>query len=193
MFSGLIQYQGEIAQKKKSSINVQVPSMKTKLGDSIAVNGICLTVTKQKKVGRKLDLEFDVSEETLIKTTLGGWKIGQIVNIEPSLKLSDLMGGHMVQGHVDGVGKLVKVVDQTSSREIWFKGPKEILKYIVPKGSITVNGVSLTAVKVTKKGFSVALIPVTWKHTDLGQLKPGDSVNLEADIIAKYVERYVKK
>ena len=192
MFSGLIKQTGTLEYQGGHHIRVSTPYFKVKMGDSIAINGVCLTVTAQRKKGRSVEWGFDISDETLEKTTIRGWMRGQRLNIEPALKLSDSLGGHIVQGHVDGVGRLTKITDKHSSREMWIETSKDILNAIVPKGSITVDGVSLTAVKVRKTGFSVSLIPFTWKHTNLGNMKIGQTVNLEGDIIGKYVERYLK-
>lgn len=193
MFSGMIRQTGAVVDLKRNRLTVRLVPIKAALGDSIAVNGVCLTVVTKKQSGGKMDLSFDVSEETFDKTTLGGWKRGQTVNVEPALTAADAMGGHIVQGHVDGVGKVARIDIKRSSRVIRFEAPREISKYVVEKGSITVDGVSLTALDASGKSFSVALIPYTWQHTTLGAMKQGDKVNLEADIIGKYVARHLKK
>ena len=194
MFSGLVQKIGMIASHSRYHLSVQIPSdMKCKLGDSIAINGVCLTVTRKIKLAGAVSVFFDVSEETWSKTTLGNLLLRTKVNIESALSLKDTLGGHIVQGHVDGVGRVERVNQQKTGWVMNISAPKEILKYIVSKGSVTVDGVSLTAVDVTKKIFSIALIPFTLSHTTLGNLKKGDRVNLEADIIGKYVEKYLNK
>jgi riboflavin synthase len=154
-------------------------------GDSIAVNGCCLTVT---------DLEgdaftADVMRESLARTSLGDLSVGSPVNLERAVAAGARLGGHIVQGHVDGVGSLL----ERSSSDHWdvlrFSLPAELARYVVEKGSITVSGVSLTVVEVTEETFTVSLIPTTLADTTLGSLAPGDRVNLEVDIVAKYVER----
>ncbi len=193
MFSGLVQHIGTIVSNHRNRISVRVVLPKTKLGDSVALNGICLTVTRLARSGKENELAFDVSKETQRKTTIDNWKPGLHVNVERALRATDALGGHIVQGHVDGVGRLAKIVDVSGSKEYWFQCPRAISRYIVPKGSVTVDGVSLTAVKVSNKAFSVALIPYTLTHTNLGKLKKGDSVNLEADIMGKYVSKYLRQ
>lgn len=182
MFSGLIRHPGVVASNRRNRVMIKTVPIKAKWGDSIAVNGVCLTVTGVKN-GR---ISFDVSEETLSKTTIKDWKPGQRVNVEPALRASDALGGHIVQGHVDGAARVVKRTDKKGSRELWFQAPKGLARFIVPKGSVTINGVSLTAARVAKGRFSVALVPFTLKHTNLNLLKVGDKVNFEADILAKY-------
>lgn len=188
MFSGLIQQIGVVASHSRNHLSVQIPSgVKIKLGDSLAINGVCLTVMRQLKISKAVTLFFDVSQETLAKTTLGSLFPRTKVNIERALSPKDLLGGHIVQGHVDGVGRVDKIIRQKDGIVMYISAPKEILRCIVSKGSVTVDGVSLTTVQVTKKTFSVTLIPFTLTRTTLSNLQKGDHVNLEADIIAKYV------
>jgi riboflavin synthase len=192
MFSGLIQALGKVEGRRGGILTLQAPKMKLKLGDSLAVNGVCLTVMKKAGEGRRLS--FELSEETLARTTLGNLPAGTPVNIERTLTLADGLGGHLVQGHVDGTGTVVKIVPERGGmKTIWFKAPPEILKYIVSKGSVAIDGVSLTVANLKKPQFSVALIPFTLQHTNLGRLRVGQHVNLEADIIGKYVSNYIKK
>jgi riboflavin synthase len=193
MFSGLIQHKGKVQLNRGNRLEVEIRGYNPKVGDSVAVNGICLTVTKKTGDKNKSNIFFDVSEETLLKTTLKYLSTGALVNIEPALKLSDALGGHIVQGHVDGVGKAKRISKQKDMKTIWFETPKSIISCIVPKGSIAVDGVSLTAVTIRGNQFSVALIPYTLKHTNMGSLKSGDRVNLEADIIGKYISQYLSK
>ena len=148
------------------------------LGDSVAVSGVCLTVVDAPD-GR---LAFDVVQETLDRTK----PFGDEVNLEAALRAGDPLGGHYVQGHVDGVGTVRSTGDQ-----VWIDAPSELLVYVVEKGSIAVDGVSLTVASVDDKGFAVALVPHTLEVTTLGRLAPGDAVNLEVDILAKYVEKLV--
>ncbi len=192
MFSGLIKTTGLISHKTKTRLGVDVSGLSAKLGDSVAINGVCLTVSN-KTQGKKPRLFFDLSQETLKKTTLQQLKLGDLVNVEPALKMADSLGGHIVQGHVDGVGRVTRILNEDTMKKIFFEAPQSIMQYVVSKGSMTVDGVSLTTVDISSREFSVALIPYTLEHTNLHLLKKGDSVNLEADIIGKYVSKYLKK
>ncbi len=156
-----------------------------RLGDSIAVNGVCLTVTdfdSQQFVA-------DVMAETLHKTTLGYLRGGEKVNLERALRVSDRLGGHIVLGHVDGIGRILEQTRVDIAVVTRIAASSEILRYVIPKGSIAVDGISLTVVNVWPDSFSVSLIPHTAEHTTLGFKKAGDWVNLEADVIGKYVEK----
>jgi riboflavin synthase len=152
-------------------------------GDSIAVNGVCLTVVA--RAGRAF--EADVSRETLSCTA--GFAIGDRVNLEKAMRASDRLGGHFVSGHVDGVGTVRRIAPAGASRVMTLRSPAGLARYIAPKGSITVNGVSLTVNAVKASEFTVNLIPHTLSATNLGELRPGDRVNLEADMLARYLER----
>lgn len=157
------------------------------LGESVAVNGVCLTV-----VASSPDtFRFEVGPETLGLTNLGDLGAGSRVNLERSLRAGDRLGGHIVQGHVDGVGQLAKRRRDREWETLWFTCPTELTRQMVRKGSLAVDGVSLTLVDVTSAGFSVALIPHTLAVTTLGIKAPGDSVNLETDLFAKYVAKYM--
>jgi riboflavin synthase len=147
-------------------------------GDSVSVDGVCLTAVDGSR------LAFDVVGETLSRTTLGALKAGDRVNLEPALRAGDPLGGHIVQGHVDGIGHVREAADL-----VWIDAPADLLRYCVEKGSITVDGVSLTVAAVDDRGFAVALVPHTLEVTTLGGLEPGDAVNLEVDVLAKYVEK----
>lgn len=193
MFTGLIQTVGRIAALKNRRLTVFCRIPKPKLGDSIALNGVCLTVVKRNKKKGLWELQFDLSPETLSRTTFSRARLGQDVNLERCMTLNSFLGGHLVQGHVDGVGRIQSIRKLKNDKEIFISAPSALLRYVVPKGSVTVNGVSLTAVNVRKDSFSVALIPFTLKHTNLGKLKIGDTVNLEADVLAKYVEKFTRK
>ena len=160
----------------------------TKIGDSIAVNGCCLTVVRIDGES----LSFQAGEETLKRTNLGRLQPGSAVNLERSLAIGDRLGGHFVTGHVDGQGVLAERRDDKDWSTVWFSAPAELLKPIASKGSIAVDGVSLTVVEVERERFSVALIPHTLAATTLGRLNVGDSVNLETDLIAKYVARLIE-
>jgi riboflavin synthase len=159
------------------------------IGDSVSVQGACLTVT------RKEDARFyaDVSRETMAKTTLGTLSSGSKVNLEPSLRAGDALGGHWVSGHVDAVGKLRELVQDARSWRLEFELPVSLMRFVAPKGSICVNGVSLTVNKVDGRRFDVNIIPHTLKVTTLGELKIDDGVNIEIDVIARYLERLMSK
>ncbi|HTH21193.1 MAG TPA: riboflavin synthase [Nitrososphaeraceae archaeon] len=161
-----------------------------KIGDSVSVNGTCLTVIVLKKTAA----EFEIVKETMDRTTLGSFKDGDSVNIERSLKLSDRFEGHIVLGHVDGVGEISDVIKFPAEIKMWIrvKG-KEMMKYLVPKGSVTVDGISLTVVDVGKYKFSVALVPHTVSKTTIGTKVRGDTVNLEFDILSKYIANFIPK
>ena len=161
-----------------------------KIGDSVSVNGTCLTVIVLKKTAA----EFEIVKETMDRTTLGSFKDGDSVNIERSLKLSDRFEGHIVLGHVDGVGEISDVIKFPAEIKMWIrvKG-KEMMKYLVPKGSVTVDGISLTVVDVEKYKFSVALVPHTVSKTTIGTKVSGDTVNLEFDILSKYLANLIPK
>ena len=157
----------------------------TAVGDSISVNGVCLTAVGLSN-GR---IAFDAVPETLARTSLGGLAPGSRVNVEPSLRAGEPLGGHYVQGHVDGVGVVRSVEEEGQGRRIWFDAAPGLLRYAVEKGSIAVEGTSLTVAGLDGNGFAVALIPHTLEVTTLGELEPGRPVNLEVDVLAKYVER----
>ena len=161
-----------------------------KIGDSVSVNGTCLTVI----VLNKTAAEFEIVKETMDRTTLGSFKDGDSVNLERSLKLSDRFEGHIVLGHVDGVGEISDVIKFPAEIKMWIrvKG-KEMMKYLVPKGSVTVDGISLTVVDVGKYKFSVALVPHTVSKTTIGTKVRGDTVNLEFDILSKYLANFIPK
>ncbi len=190
MFSGLITHQGTISALKGKVLEVQIPKLKAKLGDSIAINGVCLTVIKAQKTPQGARMVFELSKETLKKTTLNKVKIGTLVNVEPALSASAKLGGHIVQGHIDGTGKVVAI---KKDKSVWFQASPEILKYLVPKGSVTIDGVSLTVAELKKNLFSVALIPYTIAHTTFKHLTVGMRVNMEGDILGKYALKYAKK
>ena len=179
MFTGIVREVATVSSFDGGRLVVETGT-EAAIGDSIAIAGVCLTVTGQENGS----LAFDVVAETLDRSTLGRLAAGARVNVEPSLRAGDPLGGHIVQGHVDGVGNLRDRGDLT-----WFDAPPEITRYCVEKGSIAVDGTSLTVADVDEGGFAVALIPHTLEATTLGSLEPGDPVNLEVDVLAKYVER----
>lgn len=193
MFTGIIQELGEVININKISggLSLQLKADKialdSNLGDSISVNGVCLTVVK--KDGNKLS--FDLSEETLRKTNLGNLRIGEKVNLEPSLTPQSKIGGHFVTGHIDSTGIIRSKSRIGEMMKIEFEVPENIMKFLVEKGSIAVDGISLTIVDILRKGFTVVIIPHTAKLTTLGFKDIGDAVNIEADILGKYVANFL--
>jgi riboflavin synthase len=191
MFTGIVEEMGKVKALRRDAgaarlvISASTVLGDTVLGDSICVNGVCLTVVDKTKTG----FSADVAVETLKVTNLGELKIGAKVNLERALQLSARIGGHLVSGHVDGVGRIREKREEGNGWRIFIDAPETVLRYVIKKGSITVDGISLTVADVDKAGFSIAMIPHTAKLTTLGFKKPGDSVNLESDIIGKYVER----
>ncbi len=197
MFTGIILELGKVFHIKKlpkgSQLKISSKDIikDTALGDSISVNGVCLTVNEiDKECGL---MSFDVSYETLKKTTLGYLKRGDYVNLEPAVTLNTRLGGHLVSGHVEGIGFIKGINNIGEYLEIEIEAPEEILRYCIKKGSIAVDGISLTIVNVFSNSFTVVIIPHTAKMTTMGMKKIGDSVNLEPDLIAKYVEKFVRE
>ncbi len=191
MFTGIVREVGRAAsitgQATGIRLEIEAPqtAATTAVGDSVAVNGCCLTAVALDG-GR---IAFEAVPETLARTSLGSLAAGARVNIEPSLRVGEPLGGHYVQGHVDGVGVVRSVENEGGGLRVWFDAPGEIVRYTVEKGSITVQGTSLTVAAFDDAGFAVALIPHTLAATTLGELEPGHLVNLEVDVLAKYVER----
>lgn len=192
MFTGIILAMGKINSITERGGDLELAieaagldAARLGLGDSVCVQGVCLTVT------RKQGAAFfaDVSRETMAKTSLGSLKAGSPVNLEPSLRAGDALGGHMVSGHVDGVGRLVEAEEDARSTRLKFELPAPLMKFVAPKGSICIDGVSLTVNNVEEQRFDVNIIPHTQQVTTLGALKVGDTVNIEIDVIARYVER----
>lgn len=200
MFTGLIQHIGAVASVTPtefgSRLAVDVPGMPADLahGESIAINGCCLTlVSAEATSNNQQRLHFDVIHQTLRMTTLGSFTSGTQVNVERSATPSTLLGGHIVQGHVDGVGEVVDVNTQAGEYRVRLAPPTELMRYIIDKGSITIDGVSLTIASVNDSSFEVALIPTTLELTTLSKLARGSKVNLEADALAKMVEKLLAK
>jgi riboflavin synthase len=182
MFTGIVEQMGEV-ESAGTRLAVSTPlAAELERGDSIAVNGVCLTAVEI-SASR---FEADVMEETLVRSSLGRLQSGDHVNLELALRVGDRLGGHFVQGHVDSTGRVEAIEQREHSRVIRIGAPPEILRYVVEKGSIAVDGVSLTVADVDAKGFSVSLIPETLERTTLGAVKEGDPVNLEVDMLAKY-------
>jgi len=189
MFSGIVEEKGRITSLKKEK-NLFVLTVKadkvlkgTKIGDSISNDGICLTVTERTDKA----LSFDIMKETIRATTLKYARVGDEINLERALKMSSRIGGHFVTGHVEGVGTIKKIVKLKNYVEIRIAYPKELSSYLVPKGSVCIDGISLTVGQVTDDWFSVYLIPHTLDVTTIGQKKNSDKVNLETDMLAKYI------
>ena len=195
MFTGIVREQGRIASLDGGAggVRVVVEAPATApgvgLGDSVAINGCCLTAVE---IGATT-IAFDAVPETLSRTSLARLAPGSRVNLEPALRAGDPMGGHVVQGHVDAVGRVRSVVPEGEGKRIWFDVPDAVLRYCVEKGSIAIEGVSLTIAALDEAGVAVAFIPHTLAATTIGALAPGDEVNLEADVLAKYVERLVNR
>ncbi|HXR11780.1 MAG TPA: riboflavin synthase [Gaiellaceae bacterium] len=180
MFTGIVRERGRVVAFDGARL-VVAAGIAAEVGDSVAVSGVCLTVVERDGG----TLAFDVGAETLTRSTLGALEPGDEVNVEPALRAGEPLGGHIVQGHVDGVGSLRRIAEGLT----WFDAPASILRYCVEKGSVAVDGTSLTIAALDEGGFAAALVPHTLAETTLGTLEPGDPVNLEVDVIAKYVER----
>ncbi|GMW00611.1 MAG: riboflavin synthase subunit alpha [Candidatus Hydrogenedentota bacterium] len=190
MFTGLIEEVGAVSRRSGADLAILAKHVLTGVseGDSIAVNGVCLTVVAFDDAGFVVQL----SPETIERSTLGGLKAGDAVNLERAMAMGDRMGGHFVQGHVDGVGR-VKAVRQQGDFSFWtFQAPAEVARYLVPKGSVAVDGISLTVVDPQGDTFGVAIIPETIRKTCLGMKRPGDPVNMEADMIGKHIHHLIK-
>ena len=195
MFTGIIEEMGGITVMNKSLSGAKLTILAStvmsdlKIGDSVSVNGICLTVVSRSE----RDFSVEVSPETLSVTTLGSFAVGMPVNLERAMKLNERIGGHLVAGHVDGIGRIRSRQQDANAIVLTIDAPPEILRYCVAKGSITVDGISLTINSISEQGFSVAIIPHTAKVTILGLKQVNDTVNLESDLIGKYVERLLQE
>jgi riboflavin synthase len=192
VFTGLVQDLGRVVEASEHDGGVKLRieagcAAELSDGDSVLVNGVCLTATDPDR----REFGADLSEETLSRTTLGRIGADDYVNLELPLRPADRLGGHIVQGHVDGLGTVAEARDAGLSREVRVEAPAELLRYVVEKGSVAVDGVSLTVTRVDAGGFEVALIPETLERTNLTHASPGRRVNLEVDVIAKYVEKLV--
>ncbi|MCC7305447.1 MAG: riboflavin synthase [Alphaproteobacteria bacterium] len=195
MFTGLIQNIGTVRSVDKTrndlrlGIETGIDLGNVPAGASIACSGVCLTVTQK----NKNSFFTDVSAETLNKTLIGEWKAGTRINIEPSLRLGDELGGHFVFGHADGVAEVTSIKSDGAFRRMIVKPPAGLLKFIASKGSVALDGVSLTINELEKDSFGVNIIPHTLEHTTLGYLKRGDKVNIEIDMLARYTARILEK
>ena len=194
MFTGLIADLGEVARREESADGIRL-TLRTRLagelsaGDSVAVNGVCLTATEVERGG----FAADVMHETLARSSLAGLGEGDAVNLELPLRATDRLGGHVVQGHVDGVGAVAEVRDDGFARVLAVTADPDLLRYVVEKGSIAIEGISLTVSALDGDRVSVSLIPETLQRTTLGRAVVGTPVNLEVDVLAKYVERLVNR
>jgi len=195
VFTGIVRERGKVLSIEGGANGVRLriaapqAAAGAAVGDSVAISGICLTVVSVADG----EIEFDAVAETLRRSSLGRLETGADVNVEPALRVGEPLGGHYVQGHVDAVGRVRSVEPEGDGRLIRFDAPPEVLRYCVEKGSIAVEGVALTVTELDDDGFAVALVPHTLAETTLGSLGPGDEVNLEADVLAKYVERLVAR
>ncbi len=191
MFTGLVQALGRVrrldegAEARRIEVEVSLAADARELGASVAVSGVCLTVVR----ADPQSFEADIAFETLERTTLGALRAGDAVNIEPSLRMGDPLGGHLVSGHVDGVGQIRSIEARGEARQIAVDVPPALRRYIAEKGSICIDGVSLTVNAVDAQGFWIGLVPHTLEVTTLGRMQVGTPVNLEVDLLARYVER----
>lgn len=194
MFTGIVQNTGEVLRVvpkpggEELHVKLGPAGEGLKPGDSLAVSGVCLTAVEVKDG----ICRFDVITETLSKTTLGTLGVGSLVNLERSLQMGDRLDGHLVQGHVDGVGKVVRKIATAQEYKLWIEPPESLKAYVAPRGSVSVDGVSLTIAEVEGGNFAIALIPTTLERTQLGRLEVGSPVNLESDIIARQVVHWLE-
>lgn len=191
MFTGIIEKLGAVEQVETNGNNrvlwIHSPiSVELKVDQSVNHNGVCLTIDQVKTGAHRVT----VIEETLLKTTIGSWVAGNLVNMERSVRINDRLDGHIVQGHVDTVANCINMHDKNGSREYSFEVDREYAPLIIEKGSIAVNGISLTIFNVTKNTFDIGIIPYTYNNTNFLHLKPDDKVNIEFDMIGKYLARF---
>ena len=194
MFTGLVQALGRVAAVDRDEagarITIETPLVgELRAGDSIAINGVCLTAVSLNNGS----FEADAMNETLTRSSLGDLAAGATVNLELPLRATDRLGGHVVQGHVDGVGVIAEVAPDGFSRRVRIEAPNELLRYVIEKGSIAVDGVSLTVTAVDDSSVTVSLIPETLQRTNLGRIRTGARVNVEVDVLAKYVEKLIRR
>ena len=196
MFTGIIEATGKLSaiRRQGADLSISISSdnldfSDVKLGDSIASNGVCLTVTA---LG-KHSFDADVSSETLAHTLFGQYQTGQVINLEKAMLATTRMGGHIVSGHVDGVSQVVKLEQSGRAWQVWLALPKQLARYIATKGSITVDGISLTVNELSQDAFRLTIVPHTAQHTTIAALKVGSKVHLEVDLIARYLERLLNK
>ena len=188
MFTGIVESVGTVRDAPPNALVLDAPDLPgLALGESVNVNGACLTVARLDGSGFAVDL----ADETLTRTTLGALAPGAAVNLERALTPTSRMGGHFVQGHVDGVGEVLRFDGPESNRTLTVAPPPSLARYIVEKGFVALDGVSLTIARLDGRAFEIAVVPYTYNHTILGRRRPGDLVNIEADILAKYAERFL--
>lgn len=195
MFTGIIEGKGKVVKRERrregKRIAIEFPSHLTELqpGDSISINGVCLTVAEKSDQ----TVQFDVSEETINRSALGELREGDRVNLERALRLSDRLGGHFVSGHIDGIGVITEKRKERDFVNLRIRVPENVLKYVVNKGSIAIDGISLTVNEVRGKEIFLTIIPYTLEKTTLMEKREGEPVNLEADLLGKYVERFISR
>ena len=199
MFTGIIEETGTVEKIEcaRDSIRLQVRAQKTgrglKIGGSLAVNGCCLTAAKISARGKSTRIQFDLLVETWRRTNFQFLKTGSLLNLERPLSAGDEFGGHFVTGHIDGTGKILRWEKSAADHVLEISAPENVMRYIIEKGSIAIDGISLTVAHITKKSFRVWIIPHTFEVTNLRERKLGDAVNLEADMLGKYVEKFTRK
>lgn len=197
MFSGIVEEAGRIVsiQPTPRSIGLAIAASSigkgTRIGESIAVNGCCLTVVKMSRLRKDTLLHFDLLQETWKRTSFAESDVGSLVNLERSLRMNDRLGGHFVTGHVDGTGEVKRWEKSGKDWLLEVEPPKQLMQYLIEKGSIAIDGISLTVAEVFENTFRVWIIPHTWEVTNLRDRRLGDRVNLEADLLGKYVERLI--
>ncbi len=193
MFTGIIHHTGLFKgyRRGKQEITVEAPSLiaQIEVGDSLAVNGVCLSLIKKENKA----LFFNLSQETIQKTNLGSFRQGETLNLEQPLTLSSPLSGHIITGHVDCRGKVLLISQKKPGKRLEVSFPPELRPYFIPEGSVALNGVSLTIARLSPSSFDVELIPITLKNSNLGNLKRGDAVNVECDMIGKYVYNWISK
>jgi riboflavin synthase len=198
MFTGIVTDLGDVmAVEQRGDLRARIGTAYDvagiDIGASVCCDGVCLTVVDKGKANARDWMDFEISAETLSKTNLGGWALGRRVNLERSLKVGDELGGHIVSGHVDGVAEVVGLQAEGDSLRVTFRAPEEFARFIASKGSVALNGTSLTVNEVAGCDFGVNLIPHTRAVTTWGQVALGDQVNLEVDTMARYVARYMAR
>ncbi len=193
MFTGIINHTGLFKgyRRGKQEITIEAPSIisRIEIGESLAVNGVCLSLIKKENK----DLFFNLSQETIQKTNLGSLRQGEMLNLEQPLTLSSPLSGHLITGHVDARGKVLLISPKKPGKRLRISFPPELRPYFIPEGSVALNGVSLTIAHLSPSSFDVELIPITLKNSNLGSLKRGDTVNVECDMIGKYVYNWISK
>jgi riboflavin synthase len=199
MFTGIVEETGKVEkiQRKSKAITLTIRAGKSvrglKIGGSLAVNGCCLTATKIATTGKSKLVRFDLLDETWRLTNFQFLKTGSLVNLERPMRAGDEFGGHFVTGHIDGTGRITRWAKSGADHVLDIAAPENVMRYVIEKGSIAIDGISLTVASVNKKGFRVWIIPHTFEVTNLRGRKGGDAVNLEADMLGKYAEKFSKK